>query len=119
MPLVFFEREGKTVSANAGWNLRKLARANGIQVYQGAARLYNCRGHGLCGTCKVEITAANEYDVNPRTAMEEKMLKNYNNPKLRLSCQVKVHGNISVKTGPVELMISDEEVLAPPPVTAE
>jgi ferredoxin len=118
MALVFFERQGKTVRANAGMNLRKLALANGIEIYQGVDKLINCRGQGLCGTCKVEVTAPNLYDVNPRTAMEGEKLKNFTNPKLRLSCQVVVHGNISVKTAPVELMKHDEEVVAPPLVTS-
>jgi ferredoxin len=118
MALVFFERQGKTVRANAGLNLRKLALENDIEVYKGIDKLINCRGNGLCGTCKMEVTANNPYDVNPRTGMEEEKLKNFSNPKLRLSCQVHVHGNISVKTAPVELMKLDEEVVAPPQVTA-
>jgi len=117
MVLVFFEREGKTVRANAGWNLRKLARANGIKIYRGINQLFNCRGLGLCGTCKVEIFAGDSAAVNPRTAMEEKQLKSYTNPHLRLSCQVKVHGNMRVKTQPVELMEQSHE-LAPPPLVS-
>lgn len=117
MALVYFEREGKTVKANSGWNLRRLAKANGIQVYHGIDKLINCRGQGLCGTCKMEVTAAEPYAVNPRTAMEERKLKDFTNPKLRLSCQVKVHGNISVKTQPVELMALEKEHVPPPLVT--
>jgi ferredoxin len=117
MPLVFFEREGKTLSVNAGWNLRKLARANGISVYRGINKLFNCCGLGLCRACKVEIFTAEPGALNPRTAMEERKLKNFTNPRLRLSCQVRVHGNISVKTQPVELMASDQE-LAPPPLVS-
>lgn len=119
MALIFFERQGKTVKANAGWNLRKLAKKNHIDVYHGLDKVFNCRGNGLCGTCKVEVFTSSPYDVNPRTAMEEKKLKNFTNPNLRLSCQVKVHGNIRVKTYPVELMKSNGEVVAPPLVTAE
>jgi hypothetical protein len=67
----------------------------------------------------MEVAAPNPYDVNGRTGMEEKKLKGFTNPKLRLSCQVVVHGNISVKTAPVELMKLDEAVVAPPLVTAD
>lgn len=119
MPLVFFERQGKTVKCNAGWNLRKLALKNKVNVYHGVDKLINCRGNGLCGTCKVQVFSDEPYAVNPRTAMEEKKLKNFTNRNLRLSCQVVVHGNIRVKTYPVELMQVDEEVVAPPLVTAE
>ncbi len=118
MPLVFFEREGKTLSVNAGWNLRKLAKANGINVYRGLNKVFNCRGNGLCGTCKVEVFASQESDVNPRTGMEEAKLKNFTNPHLRLSCQVKVHGNIRVKTQPVELMATNKD-LPPPPLVSK
>jgi ferredoxin len=118
MPLVFFERQGKTVSVNAGWNLRKLALKNGVNVYQGFDKVFNCRGNGLCGTCKVEVYPARPEFVNPPTAMEERKLRKFTNPNLRLSCQVKVHGNMSVKTYPVELMKQDGEVVAPPLVSA-
>lgn len=117
MPLIFFEREGKTISANAGWNLRKLAQANGIEIYRGLNKIFNCRGNGLCGTCKVEVYAHEEGDVSPKTAMEEKKMKNFTNPDLRLSCQVRVHGNIRVKTQPVELMRPEVEAVAPPLVS--
>ena len=117
MPLVFFEREGKTVSINAGWNLRKLAKANGVSIYRGINKIFNCRGLGLCGTCKVEVFVGEMGAVNPRTAMEEKQLKKFSNPNLRLSCQVRVHGNMRVKTQPVELMAMNEE-LAPPPLVS-
>ena len=117
MPLVFFEREGKTLNVNAGWNLRKLAKANGIEVYHGFAKIYNCRGLGICGTCKMEVFTQKIGDVSPRTAMEEKKLKDFSNPNLRLSCQVTVHGNIRVKTQPVELMRPEMEAVAPPLVS--
>lgn len=117
MPIVFFERQGKTIRANAGYNLRKLALKNGISVYHGLDKAFNCRGNGLCGTCKVEVFPARYGFVNPLTAMEEKKLRKFNNPHLRLSCQVKVHGNMTVKTYPVELQKKDKEVVAPPSVT--
>jgi ferredoxin len=117
MPLIFFEREGKTVSANAGCNLRKLALANKVPVYRGFWKIFNCHGHGLCTSCKMEVFANKPGDINPRTAMEEEQLKNYTNPNLRLSCQVRVHGNIRVKTQPVELMQTQVEAVPPPMVS--
>jgi len=118
MPLVFFERQGKTLRVNAGYNLRKLALKNHIKVYQGIDKLINCRGNGLCGTCKVEVYPARPEYLNPRTAMEEKKLAKFNNPNLRLSCQVKVHGDCRVRTYPVELVLPDKEVVAPPIVSS-
>ena|SRR5436190_12204478 len=119
MPIVFFEREGKTLRTNAGWNLRKLAKANGIHIYKGIYRIFNCRGQGLCGTCKVEVFAGRDGDLNPRTAMEENRLNGFSNPNLRLSCQVVVQGNLRVKTQPVELMASDQELAAPPLIASD
>ncbi|MCB1215574.1 MAG: (2Fe-2S)-binding protein [Deltaproteobacteria bacterium] len=115
MALVYFERQSKTVSANAGNNLRLLAKKNGVQIYHGIDKLLNCRGNGLCGTCMVEVFPAKPEFVSPPTAMEEKKLKNYNNPNLRLACQVKVHGPMRVKTYPVELYASS--TTSAPPVT--
>lgn len=97
MPYITFEKEGKTVSCNAGVNLRKLGIKNGIAVYNGIDKLINCRGHGLCGTCEVEILSAR--DLSPRTRMEEVKLKDKPLER-RLSCQVIVHGNMTVRTHP-------------------
>lgn len=117
MPLVYFERQGKTLRVNAGHNLRKLAKKNGISVYHGIEKFTNCRGQGLCGTCKVEVFAIRPDAINPPTAMEERKLKDFTNPNLRLACQVRVHGNLRVKTYPVELMKEDKEAVAPPLVS--
>ena len=118
MALVYFEREGKTISVNAGQNLRKLAQANGISLYRGINKLINCRGQGLCGTCLVEVFAHRAMDLNPRTGMEEQQLKNFTNPNLRLGCQVNIHGNVQVKTQPVEFMEPQMGLVAPPLVVS-
>ena len=97
MPHVHFEKEDKTIVCNSGVNLRKLAKKNGINVYVGLANLYNCRGNGLCGTCEVEIVDAPM--LSPRSRMEEIKLKK--RPlKRRLSCQVLVWGDMTVRTHP-------------------
>ena len=97
MPYVTFEKEGKTISCNAGVNLRKLAKKNRIHIYSGIDNLINCRGHGLCGTCEVEIVEAE--GLSPRTRMEEIKLKDRPLER-RLSCQVVVHGDMVVRTHP-------------------
>jgi ferredoxin len=117
MPLVYFEREGRTLNINAGRNLRKLAKQNGVQIYRGIYKLFNCHGFGLCHSCLVEIYPKRDGDLNPRTATEEKRLKVYTNPNLRLACQVRIHGNVRVKTQPVELMAVEKDVVPPPLVS--
>lgn len=97
MPRVTFEKEGKTISCNAGNNLRKLAKRNGVDVYSGIWNLLNCRGHGLCTKCEVEVVSEN--GLSPRTRMEEIQLKDKPLQR-RLSCQVIVHGDTVIRTHP-------------------
>lgn len=97
MPQIKFEKEAKTISCNAGNNLRKLAKKNSINVYSGIWDLLNCHGHGLCGKCEVEIVSEN--GLSPRTRMEEVQLKNKPLER-RLACQVVVHGNMLIRTHP-------------------
>ncbi len=118
MPLVYFEREGKTCNVNAGRNLKKIAQLNDVSIYRGIHKIFNSCGLGFCHACMVEIfPSRQEGDVSVRTATEEKQLKNFTNPNLRLGCQVRVHGNIRVKTQPVEFMAADKDVIAPPLVS--
>jgi len=119
MALVYFEREGKTLSVNSGQKLLSLAKDNGIGLFQGIKKIFNCHGLGLCQACMVEVFAKRPMDLSPRTAMEEKKLKKYSNPNLRLACQVRVHGNVRVKTQPVELSAPQLGVIAPPLVSGD
>ncbi|HAX75838.1 MAG TPA: (2Fe-2S)-binding protein, partial [Cyanobacteria bacterium UBA11372] len=47
--------QGKTVTCEVGANLRQVLLHNGIELYNGQAKLINCRGIGSCGTCAVEL----------------------------------------------------------------
>lgn len=97
MPNVRFEKEGVTVSCNAGTNLRELAKKNHISVYSNIWKVLNCRGNGLCEKCEVEIVEAE--NLSPRTRMEEIALQDKHLTH-RLSCQVFVHGDMTVRTHP-------------------
>ncbi len=105
MPLVKFDREGRTIEVPRGVNLRKVALKAGINVYKGINQILNCQGHGLCGTCRVEIIQGDR-NVNSKTLLEEWVLKgkfliaHKFKPNLRLSCQVKVEDDIVVLTMP-------------------
>jgi len=80
--------------------LRKLAQANGVNLYTSPWTMLNCRGNGLCGKCEVEIPAS--VNLGARSAMEEVHLKG--RPLIRrLACQVVVHGDVSVRTHPTKL----------------
>ncbi len=105
MPIVKFEREGRSIEVPKGANLRKVALKAGINVYKGINQVLNCQGHGLCGTCRVEIIQGDK-NVNSKTPKEEWVLRgkfliaHKVKPNLRLSCQVKVEDDIVVLTMP-------------------
>lgn len=87
--------QGKTIECDRGANLRKVLLENGIPVYNGNASVINCRGLGTCGTCAVEV----EGEVSPLEFREKARLSlppHSPNSNRRLSCQVKVLGDIKV-----------------------
>lgn len=104
MPVVEFVREGKKYDVPPGTNLRKFGLKCNIPIYKGINRLLNCRGHRLCGTCRVEILDGK--GATPRTPAEEAtligkfLLAKKITPNLRLSCQVNVNGDVKVMTQP-------------------
>ncbi len=85
----------KTFACPVGANLRRVLLDHGIDLYNGNARLINCRGIGSCGTCAVhiegEVSPANWKDTGRRSLPPH-------NPErpLRLACQTQVLGDISV-----------------------
>ncbi len=89
MPKVNFSHEGVVVEVPYGANLRKTALDNGVDIYGFPFNLANCRGHGLCGTCKVAVDP--EFNVSDRTNAEIRKLKA---APLRLACQCSVEGDI-------------------------
>lgn len=97
MLTVHFEKQNRTIKVEPGSNLREAAIANKIGIYQHIFKLLNCRGRGLCSSCRVEIVSGN---VAPRNEVEEKNLKKAltKNPNLRLACQIKVEDNLVVRT---------------------
>lgn len=101
MPVVKFVNEGREFKVNSGVNVRKLARKNGIQIYRGLYKIFNCHGLGLCGTCVVEIDPDNPH-VSPKRRTEAWLLKkrkmNGENRRLACACQVYGEGEVPVKT---------------------
>ncbi|MDR9402223.1 MAG: 2Fe-2S iron-sulfur cluster-binding protein [Halothece sp. Uz-M2-17] len=87
--------QGKTFTCDQGANLRKVLLDNNIDVYNGNARVINCRGLGTCGTCTVEV----EGEVSPKGQREKFRLSlppHQADTTRRLSCQVKVLGDVKV-----------------------
>ena len=92
---------GAEVLASDGELLRTaLLRAN-LTPHNGRAKMINCRGLGSCGTCAVAI--AGEVAPPAWTGMEALRLRlpphraaGGSPPRLRLACQVTVHGDLWV-----------------------
>ncbi len=108
MPKVTFVKEKIDIEVPAGANLRQEARKAGIEVYKGLERYLNCRGLGLCGTCKVLVKKGME-NLNKKTLMEKINMNAHpltmlaaigHEDEMRLSCQVRVNGDCSIDTRP-------------------
>lgn len=108
MPQVTFVNEKKTIEVPAGSNLRSEALKNGVDLYPGIYKVVNCRGLGLCCSCRVHVKQGAE-NVSRRGWWE--WLHTMTNPvgffsrighedEMRLSCQMRVNGDCSVETKP-------------------
>ena len=97
MPKLYFSREFKEIEVPEGRDLRTLAAENGIEIYAGLNQLVNCRGRGLCGTCKVRVKP--QEVLSPRTKAEIAKLP-ATDPTVRLACQTFAYGDCEVQTFP-------------------
>jgi ferredoxin len=93
MPII--QAQGKTITCTEGANLRQVLLENGVKVYNGASSTINCHGFGTCGTCALAIDGpVSEMGVREKTRLSlppHSLSKNR-----RLSCQVKVLGDLKV-----------------------
>ena len=94
---VTFEKQNRTLKVEPGANLREAAIAAKLGIYAHIFKLLNCRGRGLCATCRVEIVSGR---VPERNEVENKNLARAlkKNPNLRLACQIPVKDNLVVRT---------------------
>ena len=118
MPKVTFvneKNEKQEIDVPQGANLRKEAQKAGIALHGAAlsllnpvANIVNCRGNGLCGTCRVLVKKGME-NLSPKGVMEklhlaahpESMLVSIGNEaEIRLSCQCTVNGDCTVELHP-------------------
>lgn len=108
MPKVVIVNEKKELEVPQGANLRKEIRAQGLEVHGTVESYLNCRGNGLCGTCRVLVKKGME-NLNPKTAMEKFNFATHpmsmlavigHEGEMRLSCQVQVNGDCSVEIQP-------------------
>lgn len=97
MPKVHFVKQGTTVECPVGTNIRELALEHEIDLYAFPANLMNCRGHALCGTCRIKVD-----DVRAVSAAsaEEAAKVGWEGPHYRLACRAKVLADLSIITNP-------------------
>lgn len=104
MPTITFTSEKKEIQVPAGANLRAEALRAGVQLYPGVHKVLNCHGLGQCGSCRVLITKGME-NASRKGFMESARLAVSlayigNEQTMRLACQTRVNGDITVETQP-------------------
>lgn len=101
---------GKTIDCKPGANLRQVLLKHDIPLYNGKAKIINCRGIGSCGTCAVAIegkdatppskggacVVRNVSPANWKDKTRRSLPPHSLDRDLRLACQTKVLGDISV-----------------------
>jgi ferredoxin len=89
----------KKITCGKGSLLRDVLLKAQVKLYNGPSAIINCRGHGTCGTCAVEITGT----VAKPKGIEKIRLAlppHSTDSGLRLACQVKVNHDLIVKKHP-------------------
>jgi ferredoxin len=93
VPTVTFR--GTEIECDGGEILRDVLLGADESPHNGTANQLNCRGHGTCGTCAVEVDGP----VSERTAVERRRLSfppHDPDSGLRLACQTRVRGDLTV-----------------------
>jgi ferredoxin len=97
MPTVTFH--GENIECESGAILRDVLQEASISPHNGRADALNCRGHGSCGTCAVAVSG----DASSPTRRETVRLSTPPHDTdcgLRLACQTRVQGDVTVHKYP-------------------
>ena len=86
----------RTFSCDAGDNLRKVLLRSKAPVYNGVARIVNCRGNGICGMCTVRLRGSVSWPSTYETALL-RLIPGADTLGLRLACLCTVHGDVAVE----------------------
>lgn len=96
MPTVYYE--GLEIECEEGALLRDVLIAAERAPYNSAAEYTNCGGNGICGTCAVRVDgAASEPTTRERVRRAAPPLRGTD---VRLSCQTRVEGDVTVLKPP-------------------
>jgi ferredoxin len=93
MPIV--KAQGKIFKCEVGANLRQVLLRQGIDLYNGQARLINCHGIGTCGTCAVQVVGEVS-EATWRETVRRSLPPHSLDRNLRLACQIRVLGDVEV-----------------------
>lgn len=100
MPRLRIEGLERDLEASADEDVRKACVKGHVNLFwSGWARVFNCRGIGLCGACPVRVVQANG-GLPPRTKHEARRLANKPDD-WRLACQVKVRSDLRIEPFPM------------------
>jgi len=97
MPTVTFR--GQQIECNEGETLRNVLKRAGLSPHNGKSKTFNCKGFASCGTCAVAVDG----EVSEKGVREKGRLivpPHHPNYNLRLSCQTKVLGDVTVEKYP-------------------
>lgn len=115
MPTVSFR--GREIDCEPGDRLRDVLLEAGESPHNGRAELLNCAGHGTCGTCAVEVVAADTApdgdaadegdarsapvsEIGARERARLSVPPHSPDAGLRLSCRTRVYGDVLVRKYP-------------------
>ena len=99
MPKVIFINENISAEVPRGAVLRDVALEQGVEIYRGMWTHFNCRGLGLCGRCRIWVLSSPS-TVSKPTLLRERVLHRVHGD-LRLACQVRVMGDVEIRTRPL------------------
>ena len=104
MPTITLCHREKEIQVPEGANLRKRGTRCRSLAVPWVHKVLNCHGMGSCGSCRVLITKGME-NTSPRGLLEKarmgvSMAYIGNEETMRLACQTRVNGDITVTTCP-------------------
>ena len=97
MPTVHFR--GEEIECREGATLRDVLLDADLTPHNGKSKVLNCHGFGNCGTCAVKVDG----EVSDKGIREKGRLlvpPHHPNYDLRLACQTKVMGDVTVEKYP-------------------
>ena len=108
MPVVLFDKEHIALDVLPGTNLRKAALKSGVHLYKPFARAFHFNlDAGLVKfPCAADIVEVEGKGAGARTLQEEALIggryliKRKVGANLRLACQVRVTGDVTIRTQP-------------------